>query len=220
MEENRMQIKEIEKITGITTHNIRYYEKEHLISPTRNPMNGYREYSQDDIERLNTIKMLRMLHVPVKSIREYFEEKTSLKQILTENFQNLQKEEQDIRKSRMLNKCLLEYVDTIKAFSEKDSSELLSELFENEEFYIQRLEQVRKQDVWKAVKFTMGQVLCIIGGVLEIVFSIVFFFSAIAPALKTWSVSVCVSFLAVLFVLIIRSICENEKRLTGTKELL
>ena len=37
-----MKIKEIEIQTGITSHNIRFYEKEKLIFPKRNPLNGYR----------------------------------------------------------------------------------------------------------------------------------------------------------------------------------
>ena len=40
-----MTIKEVEQITGLTRSNIRFYEKEKLISPERNASNGYREYS-------------------------------------------------------------------------------------------------------------------------------------------------------------------------------
>ena len=40
-----MTIKEAEQMTGLTRSNIRFYEKEQLISPDRNVKNGYREYS-------------------------------------------------------------------------------------------------------------------------------------------------------------------------------
>lgn len=40
-----MQIKEVEKLTGIKDVNIRYYEKEGLIHPGRQA-NGYREDSR------------------------------------------------------------------------------------------------------------------------------------------------------------------------------
>ena len=47
-----MTIKEIEQITGLTRSNIRFYEKEKLISPVRNASNGYREYSEEDIKTI------------------------------------------------------------------------------------------------------------------------------------------------------------------------
>ena len=40
-----MKIKDVEKRTGITSYNIRFYEKENLLIPKRNPVNGYRGYS-------------------------------------------------------------------------------------------------------------------------------------------------------------------------------
>ena len=44
-------IKEAEKLTGITSQNIRYYERQKLLSPQRNNENAYREYSEEDIKR-------------------------------------------------------------------------------------------------------------------------------------------------------------------------
>ena len=49
--------------------NIRYYEKQGLISPKRNRINSYREYGEEDIRILKTIRMLRMLDMPIEQIR-------------------------------------------------------------------------------------------------------------------------------------------------------
>ena len=65
-----MNIKEVEKITGISSQNIRFYEKEGLIKPNRDDNNGYRVYCEDDIKLLKMIKMLRMLDMPVGEIKE------------------------------------------------------------------------------------------------------------------------------------------------------
>lgn len=65
-----MNIKEVEKITGISSQNIRFYEKEGLVKPLRDDNNGYRVYSEDDIKLLKLIKMLRMLDMPVGEIKE------------------------------------------------------------------------------------------------------------------------------------------------------
>lgn len=65
-----MNIKEVEKITGVSSQNIRFYEKEGLVKPLRDDNNGYRVYSEDDIKLLKLIKMLRMLDMPVCEIKE------------------------------------------------------------------------------------------------------------------------------------------------------
>lgn len=56
-----MTIQEVEKLAGMTRANIRFYEKEGLITPERNEANNYRAYSNRDVEALRKIKYLRML---------------------------------------------------------------------------------------------------------------------------------------------------------------
>ena len=41
-----MTIKDVEERTGLSRSNIRFYEKEKLIEPSRNESNGYRDYSK------------------------------------------------------------------------------------------------------------------------------------------------------------------------------
>ena len=61
-----MKINEVETAVGVTKKNIRFYEEEGLISPRREPGNGYRSYSEADVERLRRIKLLRkLLDVPL-----------------------------------------------------------------------------------------------------------------------------------------------------------
>lgn len=66
-------IKEAEQLTGIASQNIRYYEKQKLLTPARNLGNSYREYSDDDICRLKMIRLFRSLDMPVGDIRRLFE---------------------------------------------------------------------------------------------------------------------------------------------------
>ena len=65
-----MKINEVEAAVGVTKKNIRFYEEEGLISPRREPGNGYRSYSEADVERLRRIKLLRKLDVPLAEIRQ------------------------------------------------------------------------------------------------------------------------------------------------------
>lgn len=64
-----MNIKQAENLTGVTRQNIRFYEKEGLLTPRRNQENDYREYSQQDIQTLKWIRTLRMLDMPLDRIR-------------------------------------------------------------------------------------------------------------------------------------------------------
>ena len=54
-----MKINEVEAAVGVTKKNIRFYEEEGLITPGREPGNGYRSYSQADVERLR----LSLIHI-------------------------------------------------------------------------------------------------------------------------------------------------------------
>ena len=63
-----MKINEVEQLVGITKGNIRFYEKEGLLTPGRNSENGYRDYSEADVVWLKKIKLLRMLDVPIEEI--------------------------------------------------------------------------------------------------------------------------------------------------------
>ncbi len=54
-----MNIKEIEERSGLTRANIRYYEQEGLIAPVRRE-NKYRDYSEEDLETLLRIALLRI----------------------------------------------------------------------------------------------------------------------------------------------------------------
>jgi len=64
-----MRIKEVEARTGITSKNIRFYEKEGLLSPDRNAGNRYRQYTDEDVRRLKEIKLLRKLDVSLTDIK-------------------------------------------------------------------------------------------------------------------------------------------------------
>lgn len=64
-----MKINEVEQTIGITKKNIRFYEQQGLLNPSRNLSNGYREYSDEDLEILRQIKLLRKLDIPLEEIR-------------------------------------------------------------------------------------------------------------------------------------------------------
>ena len=86
-----MRIHELESLLGIAKENIRYYEKEGLLAPARKE-NGYREYSQEDAERLKKIIVLRKIGIPVKDIRDILSGSTGLQEALETNVRKLEDE--------------------------------------------------------------------------------------------------------------------------------
>lgn len=74
----KININQVEKITGVSKRNIRFYEKEGLLLPKRNSGNGYRVYDETEIQRIKVIKMLRMLDMPLEEIKKVLEEEQLL----------------------------------------------------------------------------------------------------------------------------------------------
>lgn len=64
-----MNIKEAQARSGVSAENIRFYEKQGLLSPRRNQGNDYREYSPEDIRTLKRIRALRMLDMPLPQVK-------------------------------------------------------------------------------------------------------------------------------------------------------
>lgn len=74
-----MNIKQAEQLSGVSKRNIRFYEQEGLINPTRNRENDYREYTDADIETLKRIRVLRMVDMPLEQIKAVLRGQAELK---------------------------------------------------------------------------------------------------------------------------------------------
>ena len=91
-----MKINEVEAAVGVTKKNIRFYEEEGLITPGREPGNGYRSYSQADVERLRRIKLLRKLDVPLADIRAMLEGQCTLAEGMVQQLERLHSRRADL----------------------------------------------------------------------------------------------------------------------------
>lgn len=76
-----MTIKDMEERSGLPRANIRYYETEGLLSPTRLP-NGYRDYSEDDLATLMKVKLLRELGCTLEEIAALQRNETALSDVV------------------------------------------------------------------------------------------------------------------------------------------
>lgn len=88
-----MTIREIEELSCMTRANIRFYEKEGLITPERNS-NGYRNYSEEDLNTLKRIRLLRTLHLSLEDIKSLSRNEQELAELLIRHLTALKKEHQ------------------------------------------------------------------------------------------------------------------------------
>ena len=125
-----MKINEVEAAVGVTKKNICFYEEEGLITPSREPGNGYRSYSQADVERLRRIKLLRKLDVPLAEIREMLEGRKTLAEGMALQLERLSTRRKDLNDA--IGFCEVLEKDTV-SLNELDVEQTLARLAAREE---------------------------------------------------------------------------------------
>lgn len=65
-------ISEIAEKFDLQPHTLRFYEREGIITPARTE-SGVRQYSEEDISRLNMVMCLKETGMSIKDIRRYFD---------------------------------------------------------------------------------------------------------------------------------------------------
>ena len=81
LKEGVMLRSEVQNKTGLTRKAIEYYEEKGIIDPVRLE-NGYRDYSEEDVEILEKVALFTKLGLNLKEIREIIFEGGSLSSLL------------------------------------------------------------------------------------------------------------------------------------------
>lgn len=89
---------------GISRSTLLYYEQAGLLSPQRGD-NGYRYYSEDQIQRLEQVIRYRALGVPVAEIGQYLDQQVGQRQLLQQQFERLGEE---IRRLQQQQRTILQ----------------------------------------------------------------------------------------------------------------
>ena len=66
-----LTIAETAERTGLTTHTLRYYERDGLMLAVDRSASGHRRYSDSDLEWILLITRLRSTGMPIREVREY-----------------------------------------------------------------------------------------------------------------------------------------------------
>lgn len=90
-----MTIKELEKRSGLPRTAIRFYEQQGLIAPERKA-NNYRNYSEEDAQTLEKVKLLRQLSLDLETIHALKEGSLSLAQAMEHQACVLEGDQKDL----------------------------------------------------------------------------------------------------------------------------
>lgn len=148
-----MKIKEIEKLTGIKSTNIRFYEKEGLFVPQRTK-NNYRSYTEEDVKTLERIKTLRLLGVSVEDIKRLTNGETTLESVLVNRLHQIEVDEKSILEQKKICEKMLD--DKLRM---EDVNEDI--LTGNREIWSDRLKKILREDIDPI--FLMKGVLMLVG---------------------------------------------------------
>lgn len=99
-----MKRSQVEKLIGITRKAIEYYEEKNLIRPLKEN-NGYREYSENDINTLYKINIFRKLGISITDIKKLLDNDVKLDSNYVRNMQI--KMEIENKKRALLKKVIL-----------------------------------------------------------------------------------------------------------------
>ena len=147
-----MKIKQVEELVGITRKNIRFYEDQGLLNVER-AENGYREYHQEDVIRLQEIKLFRKMDISIEEMKLLFEKKKSLQICLEQHLKELEHRKEGLLKMQdMCERLILEH----RSLESLNAEECLEEIEQMEKEGVKFM-NVNKTDVHK--KKRMGAII-------------------------------------------------------------
>ena len=98
-----MTIKEVEQLLSVSRANIRFYEKEGLLTTTRKT-NNYRDYSEENVQELKKIILFRKLGFTIDEIKQLQGGQIHLTDAAAENIARLEKEIENLEGALKLTK--------------------------------------------------------------------------------------------------------------------
>lgn len=123
-----MRINEVEARVGISKKNIRFYEEEGLLKPSRTAENGYRDYSQADVLALQKIKLLRQLAVPLEEIRRLQTGSLTLQNCMDRQVLELEREAQNTLQIREVCGELAQHHESFESMDVPACEQRIAEL--------------------------------------------------------------------------------------------
>lgn len=168
-----MRINQVEALVGISKKNIRFYEAEGLLHPVRNAENGYREYTQADVEMLKQIKFFRKLSIPIEEIRKMQLKYLTLSDCMQRHLVVLAREEKNLESIREICKEILENKEQLEGIRVGDYLTEMEEL-EKGGIRFQDIKNVDKKKKRRTASLIAGGIMILLAGIPIVIFLILF----------------------------------------------
>ena len=139
-----MKIKEVEARVGMTRANIRYYEKEGLLNTTIRNENNYREYTEEDVEQLQKIKILRLLGVAPADIKLLNADAISMEEIMKKRVEELEREAKQIQDIHRICETIIDKKIDVHSLNE-------NVLTGDKAVWMKRMEELLRMDIVEEV---------------------------------------------------------------------
>lgn len=169
-----MNIREAEKLSGVSSRNIRFYEQKGLLKPARNAENDYREYFEEEIRQLKLIRTLRMVDMPLEQIREVLDGKLSLSEAAAAQRDQLIARTRQLETAIALCTELSENQDLDAVLQRIDVEDACKHLFRH--WWQDYLENTKRT----AILLLVGFLPVIVGWIVNMAFSTAFVISIVA----------------------------------------
>ena len=126
----KITIQEVANNFSLSKDTLRYYEKEGLIDPVKKNKSGIREYTEEDLKRIEFIKCMRSSGLSIEVLKKYVElfnkGKSTVKErkdLLIGQREKLLEKQEDIKKTLDRLNYKIELYDDIVSGKRKDFME-------------------------------------------------------------------------------------------------
>ena len=204
-----MKINQVEQAIGITKKNIRFYEQEGLLKPSR-VANGYRDYSPEDLETLRHIKLLRKLDVPIEEIKRLQSGSLTLEDCLHRHLIVLRRRRSNLEAAENFCRSILDRGTDLKNM---DVEKLLQEMEQQEEGGIRFMDSHRennRQQKKNAIVAAMIVILITMPGIIVPIWVYM-----VVPDAPLWLIVIMMLIPAVLITGILLALRERLNEIKG-----
>ncbi|MBS4539442.1 MerR family transcriptional regulator [Clostridium sp. D2Q-11] len=130
-----MQLKEVLEETKLTKKAIRHYEDCDLLESSRKS-NGYKNYSEENVQQLKSIKKLRKLGFSIEEIKKFFESESKKQEVV-------------IRKMNENEKILTQHYQKKELLSALNDGKVIEEIYPEELEVIEEKPYMYLQNIYK-----------------------------------------------------------------------
>ncbi len=210
-----MKINEVERLVGITKGNIRFYEKEGLLTPGRNSENGYRDYGEADVAWLKKIRLLRMLDVPIEEITRLKAGTLTLEDAMGRHLIQLERREKNLEAMQVVCAGLRDSHWTLDAL---DADEILA-LMEKQEQEGTKFMNVGKQDKLTRYVSPVGAAVLILALMGAMIALIVWGFTTAPEDAPPIGVILAIAAVPVVIIIgVLAALIQRIKQIKGGEE--